>query len=405
MPDDLESRIVRLRSRRVPLTNFPVTDAVVHELISLPDGEELIDRLGLDRTETVICGQWPNDALLAVVVSGRLPESGAFEVLAGDLARLDSFTMDGQVFRVTGRMARGIPSLSFAYYLPSSPATDALFTNEAGGEPCWFHPNGLAEIDWTAPPFDTEEKTRLRGGQARTSARTALLTLLGLVAAAFGGVLFHYRIFLHLARRNIPFGALCREVARRPRLFLTVNAVLYGAFFAPACLAPVVPVANMRMNGLIASEFQEGSLSYVGEAYAGGDILKAGGATFLHNYGVATVLFTFLPSLFIPFAGAVKTMLSFALVGFAMAPIWTDMASGFAYHSITMVLELEAYIVASFAVIVLPVYVLLGLSKGPFGAHLLSGLRLFGSAMITTAVMLAVAAFYEAATLILLRGV
>jgi hypothetical protein len=74
----------------------------------------------------------------------------------------------------------------------------------------------------------------------------------------------------------------------------------------------------------------------------------------------------------------------------------------FTFHSITMVLELEAYVIASFAISVLPIRVLRGLIAGNVVEEYRHGMSVVGSGTVLVGAMLALAALYEAATIILL---
>jgi hypothetical protein len=92
--------------------------------------------------------------------------------------------------------------------------------------------------------------------------------------------------------------------------------------------------------------------------------------------------------------------LSFLLIGGAMAPAWSGSAAMLMLHSITMVLELEAYILACFAITAWPLTLLAGIWSRQFLDSLKRGVLMLLSAMVVTGVLLAVAALYEALTLI-----
>ena len=85
-----------------------------------------------------------------------------------------------------------------------------------------------------------------------------------------------------------------------------------------------------------------------------------------------------------------------------MTPAWTGMASMYVYHSITMTLELEAYVVASFVVCVWPIRLVSGMFKGTFFDELRAAWRVVLGGILLTAAMLAIAALYEATTLVLM---
>ena len=74
----------------------------------------------------------------------------------------------------------------------------------------------------------------------------------------------------------------------------------------------------------------------------------------------------------------------------------------FTYHSITMTLELEAYVVACFAVALGPVRIVQGFFRKALGSGLRAALEIAAGGAVLCAVMLAGAALYEAVTLILI---
>jgi hypothetical protein len=220
---------------------------------------------------------------------------------------------------------------------------------------------------------------------------------------ACGGSVLQVRFLRSLADNAAgSMRTVLREIAARPRLIVLVHVVLYGAFFLMMLLAFRYPVANVRAASLVRDAFAKGELSYIGKAYASGDILRASGATFVQNYLVATILFTILPSLVVPFAGLFKNLVSFATVGFVMAPLWTGSAPKLVYHSVTMALEMEGYIIASFVVIVWPLRIAKGILGGAFSNEVIQGLRIVASGALLAGIMLAIAALYEATTLIIL---
>jgi hypothetical protein len=183
-----------------------------------------------------------------------------------------------------------------------------------------------------------------------------------------------------------------------------MHVLLYGLFFLSMLPALVYPFISVWMQEFIGQVFSEkGSLDYVGEAYASGDIAGAAFATWLNNYIVQTVGLTFALSLVIPLAGVLKTAASFAFAGLGITPIWSGMPGMLTYHSITMVLELEAYIYACVAVCAFWTRLIRGLAAPATARAAGAAAKSLGSATLLAGLMLGVAAAYEAATLILLR--
>jgi hypothetical protein len=72
------------------------------------------------------------------------------------------------------------------------------------------------------------------------------------------------------------------------------------------------------------------------------------------------------------------------------------------YHSVTITLELEAYVLASFAALLFAANVVQGFRQRQLLRCIARGLEIVFAAALLTGVLLGLAALYEATTLILL---
>jgi hypothetical protein len=326
------------------------------------------------------------------------------EVLAGDLARWDTFVLDGTEFAVVGRIPRSASATVYGYFLPYHDAHAALFD---GADRAWLDLEGLqhlAETDPDAVDSTLPEDAEVIGGMMRAPAWAAFASIAGILLVIAGGAGLHIIVFRRLARATIPLlGPVFRETARFPRLFLAHHVILLGLFLAFMLAGALMPLMNLRLMVIIQGIFAEGDLKYVGDAYASGNVWSAAVATFVNNYLHQTLYYTLIASLFIPFFGLLKNVASFALAGFGMAPIWTSTLPVLPFHSITIALELEAYVVACFAVTLWPVMIVLAIRQRD-AEYITRGATLMASTAVMAALLLAFAALYEAASLILLRG-
>jgi len=399
VPEEEAGEVYPAAFRELHEESLPEPTPFVSELTLTPQGGELVAALGLDRHERVVCADLPGETMELLLASGRLPEPGAGEVLAGDLARFDSFTLDGLAFRTVGRLRRGIGGLAFAYLLPGHETVTLLFSLDAGATRGWIAPQGL-----TAMETDDESPVEMVGGITRTTPGLAVACIAGLVLVAAGGALAQIRLLRYLAaKRRGPLAAVLHDISQHGALLWAIHLLLYGLFFGGMLAALQHPVANLRLATFVAAQFVEGDLGYIGAAYASGNVLKAAAATFAHNYLVATVGLTILPSLFIPLAGLLKNIPTFGFIGFVMSPMWTGASRQLVYHAITMTLELEAYIVACFVITMWPVRLIRGLARDHLGTESLRGLRAVLEGALLAGIMLAIAALYEAATVISFR--
>lgn len=426
-PDGLAVR-ARLVTRDTPAPG----DALLKTVQSVASGEQFGPHFRLDTPELAIAVAMPPGDAAPLLSSGRLPVPGAREALAGDLARDEPFTLGGETFEVVGRLRTNAGGFVFSYLIVDHSGLDTAFPDDGQTVTGWAHPQGaarLGEMDWgddgeeeweTAADMEGENGEILeedapppipewQGGQTRTSPLVLWTALLGVLLAATGGAMVHTRLCLRWAEDLSPdnfFAPLFLEVALRPRLWRGMHLALYGVMFYAMLAAVNQPLFNHRMLAYVSAMFTEGGLDHVGAAYASGSIVQAAWATWKNNYLVQTILHTFLISVFpIPF-GALKTAASFLLAGVAMAPLWTGTAGMYSFHVITMVLEFEAYIMASFVVVVWAVRVFqAGRKPGPAGMmELRRAARIFGGAILATGILLAAAALYEAATLVTLTA-
>ncbi len=394
--------VLTIRVRSVPLHHFPAQQALydrVRDTVAQSDAEAM----ALDVTERIISVDMPSADFEFLLESGRPPVPGNPEVVAGVFARLDRFELDGTTFEVVGRLQSGIPGLYFAYLLPGDPAWNAIFAESAGATTGWLDPDGMERIADMEDPDAFMEREAVTSPQAPVRAAHAYLVIFGLLLIATGGALVHLALFQFWAPlRAGVLSPILTAVAQHRRLVLGMHVFLFGGFFVSMLVSMRLPVISIFLQGYIAHTFSEGGLSYIGAAYESGDIFRATGATFLNNYLLQTVVLTIGISFVVPMIGVLKTMASFVLVGFGMAPLWSGMAGIFLFHSITMTLEFEGYIFACIAVCVFWIHVQEGLRQRQFVVGLIAGLKVVGSATLLSGLMLALAGLYEATTLILL---
>lgn len=424
--DDVAPVWVRTATREDPAPG----DLPVKALREMAEKEGLT--IKFRDAEYVVAVELAPERLARMLASGRLPEPGKTEVLAGDLARETPFTLDGVRFDIVGRLDQAVSGFIFAYVLPYDERFEAHFCEAAGAKRGSLHQEGMLlleeffpetggteEADGALPGEDDasdqagnnqsegadpadQEMPELLGGVMRTKTAYAWAVLLGLLLIAVGGARMYGRIFARLSTRPRPvLGPVLRETVQRSRLLFLLHCVLYGVFFGGMIAAIDAPLLCYRLAEYVGSVFTEGGLSYIGDAYASGHVLRAAWATYFNNYVVQTLGLTYAISI-VPLAlGVVKTGMSFLLVGFAMAPIWVGSASGYILHSITMILELEAYIFSAFVVVVWPIRLFGAVLSGPLWKDMWANVRIFLGGAVVAGIMLGIAALYEATTLIL----
>jgi len=389
------------------------------------DTSRMLDLSYLPRASLIMI-DLPASSLEPLLESGRLPEAGKNEVLGGALTSSRDLEIDGQIFSVVGKLRPQVRGFVKTYVLPADDALRAAhFGESSGAKQGSVIPDGLGRVAVLVPELvDTsiEQKPILDIGPVPTHPLIAWGIWLSLMLAAAGASLGFITLFRRLAQSRYPLLAVTmRETVLRPGLLWGLHIILFGAFFGAMFIGMRDPELNYLFTEYAAHTFTDGGLKYVGDAYQSGSIPRAAHATFHNNYVIQTLFLSAGTSLLVPlFLGVLKTMASFLVVGFAMAPLWTETASGMTYHVITLVLELPPYILASFGVSVwslcvcrffwspVRVWYLGDKALGepiiqeaalqlPRGLIVLVGCTLFSG------LFLYIAAWYEATTLILFR--
>lgn len=367
----------------------------------------------------------PASALEAILESGRLPVPGTGEVLAGPLLSARELVLDGQTFTVTGRIRAQASGFTKVYLLPRDPAMDTHFAASVGGKKGAFVEGGADKMDSLIPELadnTVDTLPRVHGGPVQTRAFIAWGVWLSLLLISIGASAGFTGCYRQLSRLPIPvLSHAMQEVVLRPRLLWGLHIVFFGAFFGAMGLGLLDTELNYFFTQYASHEFSDGGLKYVGDAYESGNIPQAAHATFYNNFVVQTLELSAGISLLPPFVfGLIKIMLSFVVVGFAMAPLWTETAQGMTYHAITLALELPPYVLAGFGAAVWAGYAwsflwspmqVWYLGEKASGLPIIQeaarqmprGLLVLAGATLLSGLILYGAAWYEAVTLILLR--
>lgn len=232
-----------------------------------------------------------------------------------------------------------------------------------------------------------------------------------------GGFLLLFHILNKIAGREKPeksflVGNLidtCRLVVKEGRLYAIVIGLFLGFWLWGMVSSFIDPGGQQKMVQWLAAQFAGTSwpLGFAGQAYAGGNIVEAAIATFLVNFIQGTVITLTLLSL-IPIATAfIVNALRGQFIGLALAPTKLFFGQAMAPHLITIVIELQAYLIAGFVSVLIP----LALMK-PQRFGLESRWQAFKKFAIwqfrvlpLIAIVLAIAAIYEAVELILLAAI
>ena len=134
---------------------------------------------------------------------------------------------------------------------------------------------------------------------------------------------------------------------RRP--YLAINLTFYGlVLFFMIYAAFNQPLQRDLMNA-VGQSFMTGPLSIVGSAYINAEVLKAIALTFSVNLFIGALITITLPSLIIPFSGMLIGFFRAILWGLILSPANPDLRLVMIPHTITLLLEGQAYILAMLA--------------------------------------------------------
>jgi hypothetical protein len=147
----------------------------------------------------------------------------------------------------------------------------------------------------------------------------------------------------------------------------------------------------------IGEAFMTGPLSFVGSAYVNTKVLAAIGATFFVNLLVGSFGTITLPSLVIPFSGILVGFYRAVLWGLILSPAHPDLRLVMIPHSVTLILEGQAYILTMLAAYIQGKSFLwpktVGLERR--GRGYLEGLKRTGKMYVLVLLTLLIAAIYE----------
>jgi hypothetical protein len=177
---------------------------------------------------------------------------------------------------------------------------------------------------------------------------------------------------------------------------LVIAGMIYVALFNPGLQNTLVQATGQT--------FTQGPLSAVGGAYGGGQVVNAIVLTFVVNLLVGSLVTVTLPGLIIPFSGLLLGVYRAILWGLLLSPANAGLAGPMIPHSLTLILEGQAYILAMLAVFIHGKAFLNPSAYGVTG-HLrgyVEGLRRTGWIYLLVVILLAVAAIYESLEVIYL---
>ena len=350
----------------------------------------------------------------AELQSGRLPEAGKSEILSGaKIEPRESLKVGTQSLKVVGVLRPGLALLADSFLLPSDHANDALFPAVV---PTVFHawlvrgsPDELRREEVRKPLEDAfpHDKYTWITPDPRLDSRTFSLYLSGLAIFLLGGSGTLIGFFRWLAAKvtSPALSGPLFEMKARPRLVWGVHLFYFGIVIAGSLLIAGVPEAQVVLLGKISEALgtKNSPLGVAAQAYLSGSFLRAAVVTFVINFLLGSLGYITVPSILVPFSAVLLAGFRAVLWGLLFAPTMQTLAFKMLPHSLTMLLEGEGYILATLFGLLVPIHVLKrSLGGNPFtrfGRAILLNVK----AQFWIALVLAVAAIYEATEVILMN--
>ncbi|HJX38481.1 MAG TPA: stage II sporulation protein M [Anaerolineae bacterium] len=132
--------------------------------------------------------------------------------------------------------------------------------------------------------------------------------------------------------------------------YVAINLGYYGLVLVGMLYVVLIdPSLQEQLLRDVGGAFTEGPLATVSGAYLGGNVVAAAVLTFLVNLLAGSLLFITLPSLIVPFAGVLLGGYRAVLWGLLLAPTSGELALVMIPHSLTLILEGQAYVLTIFA--------------------------------------------------------
>jgi hypothetical protein len=350
----------------------------------------------------------------AELQSGRLPEAGRNEVLAGaKVAPRETLIVGGKSLKVVGVLRPGLALFASSFLIPPNDATNILFPAVVPSVlHAWLVRRSAEELRDARVRKGLEEVFPLEKYGWLTAPdplelRTSYLYLAGLAIFLVGGSGAFIALFRWLADKvasPVLSGPLL-ELKTRPRLVWGMHLVYFGLVIAGSLLISKLPEVQVVLLGKVGEALATKSnpLGIAGQAYRSGSIPHAAAVTFVVNFFIGSLACITLPSILLPGSGVLLAVVRALMWGLILAPVTQTLAFAMVPHSLTMLLEGEGYILAALFGLLIPIHIVRpSLGGNPltrFGRVLVLNLK----AQLWIALVLAVAAIYEATEVVLMN--
>ncbi len=188
------------------------------------------------------------------------------------------------------------------------------------------------------------------------------------------------------------------------KAYITLNITFYSLLFMTMIVAVFTPDIQAELMEKFSST-KSGPIFYLFNTLRNADVLKAILVIFSINFFSASLLFMTIPSLIIPFVGILTFVYRAIIWGFSCSPASPHISFFMILiHSVTLILEGQAYILVMFAIYLHGSAFLWPRKAGvdEFDSGYLVGLKRSIKIYPMVIILLAIAAIYEALSLVYL---
>lgn len=342
---------------------------------------------------------------------GKLPRVGRNEVLAGyEAAHREDVQVADTVYKVTGGLRNEAGLYSRSYVVPAEERT-----GEHGDEgDASFRAAVLIPLDARQlSNKQTEEQLQKRFPPEQfdraacfpvIGPRPFYASLLGEALLLLGGsgvLITLYSAAVSRVGWNVLRDPLVALSTHR-RLTWTVHLAYFGLYLLTAALVYQAPDVRNAVQAIIQNNLRGGAgpLAFAGKAYLSGNIAWAALVTLTVNFLLGSVLFLTVPSCVVPGSGALLAGFRAVTWGLLLAPATLQQAFTMLPHSGTLLLEGEGYILATLFGLMFALSLFGPDSDSSVLSRYKRGLMLNLKGSLLVALVLAVAAIYEATEVI-----
>jgi hypothetical protein len=396
----------------------------IAELIMMVSGDEAPDKaVGTKAQVRVKLIEVPLEKVglgASVLQSGRLPEAGRDEIIAGArIERRDQLLVGSRTLKVVGVLKPDVLLFADSLLIPPSDSASELFPAVV---PSVWHarlvrmPAGGLKDEKTRKDFEKAfpaEKYVACAPLERLERQPFYLYVAGLALFLLGGSGVLIGFFRWIAGQpgmsaeaGAPFFAQpLLEMSQRPRLLWAVHLVYFGIVIAGSVLIYDDPAVQAVLLENVGQAFaaQNSPLAVAGRAYLSGSIPLAALVTFIVNFFLGSLAYITLPSVLLFGAGLLLAWVRALAWGLLLAPTIQTLAYSMLPHSGTMLLEGEGYILAAFFGFLIPIHTVSSRLGGNPLARWRRAFLLNLKANFWIALVLAVSAIYEATEVILMN--